>query len=86
MPLLKHCLAILAILSMAACEYIPFSGGELHGTVTATPADWSSVAHESIVQLETNPADPYSVKLWVIDMGPALYIHAGPTGQPGWSI
>jgi len=29
------------------------------------------------VQLETKPADPYSVNIWVIALDPNLYVHAG---------
>ena len=31
----------------------------------------------STVQLETRPADPYSVNIWVIALDPHLYVHAG---------
>ena len=65
------------IVLLSACGYVPFSSGKLEGTVTPAPADWSELAQASIVQLETNPDDPYSVKLWVIGLGPALYVHAG---------
>ncbi len=39
--------------------------------------DWTEVASAEVIELETNPADPYSVKLWIIGMGPNLYVHAG---------
>ena len=29
------------------------------------------------IQLETRPADPYSVNIWVIALGEHLYVHAG---------
>ncbi len=66
-----------ALLSLAACGYIPFSGGALQGTQSQMPEDWSVAAAVDIVQLETNPADPYSVKLWIIGLGSAAYVHAG---------
>jgi hypothetical protein len=83
MRVLQRWLAVLAMVSIVACEYIPFSGGELEGTVAPAPADWSGVAHESVIQLETDPANPYSVKLWVVALGPALYVHAG-ANQTTW--
>ena len=69
-------LMIIAAL-MAACSYIPFSGGALSGTLTAPPNDWTQVASPSVVELETQPSDPYSVKLWIIGLGPNLWVHAG---------
>ena len=62
---------------LAACEYIPFSGGELKGVLTPTPTDWGATAAVDVIELETNVSDPYSVKLWVIAIDSALYVHAG---------
>ena len=74
---MRHALiACLAIL-ISGCGYIPFSGGKLEGTPTPNPADWTEIAAADIVELETNPSDPYSVKLWILGMGPNLYVHAG---------
>ena len=41
------------------------------------PADWSTIADAEVIQLETNPDEPYSVNLWVIEMDGSLYVHAG---------
>jgi hypothetical protein len=74
----KRCVLLATVvLLLSACGYVPFSSGKLEGTVTPVPADWSGLAEASIVQLETNPDDPYSVKLWVIGLGSSLYVHAG---------
>jgi hypothetical protein len=62
---------------LAGCDLIPFSGGALSGNLTEPPADWTEVARPEIIELETNPAEPYSVKLWIIGVGPDLYVHAG---------
>ena len=71
-------LVLLAILFVsAACNYIPFSAGGLNGKVVETPDDWTRVAQAEIVQLETQPADPYSVNLWIIGNGSNLYVFAG---------
>ena len=66
-----------ALTLLAGCQYVPFSGGALEGTLTAPPGDWTEAASVDIVEFETNPTDPYSVKLWVIGDGPDLYVHAG---------
>ena len=64
-------------LLLAGCEYIPFSGGQLQGKITPLPAQWTDVASPNVIELETNPASPYSIKLWIIGDGPNLYVHAG---------
>ena len=69
-------LAVL-LLTLSACGYVPFSGGELNGTLTPHPGDWTEAASPDIIELETNPQDPYSVKLLVIGAGENLYVHAG---------
>jgi len=63
----------------AGCSgpFVLAPGGALEGTTTAAPADWAFTDAVSTVQLETNPADPYSVNIWVIALGPHLYVHAG---------
>ena len=74
---LPKTLALLFPLLLAACDYVPFSGGALAGTPTPPPAQWTEAAAPEVIELETNPAEPYSVKLWIIGLGPELYIHAG---------
>ena len=69
---------IVALLSVtAACSYIPFSGGALTGTPTPPLDDWRSVGEVAIIQLETRPSDPYSVKLWIVAEETHLYVFAG---------
>jgi hypothetical protein len=65
------------VLFLGGCAYIPFAGGELEGTVTPVPNNWSNLAAVDIIQIETNPSQPYSVKLWVTVMDNIPYIHAG---------
>jgi hypothetical protein len=52
-------------------------GGALDGTPTAVPESWSFTDAVETVQLETRPADPYSVNIWVTAADEALYVHAG---------
>ncbi len=58
-------------------------GGELEGEVTSAPKDWSFSDETSTIQLETRPEDPYSVNIWAVSLGPALYVHAG-ANQSTW--
>lgn len=68
----------LAILALVGCaDYLPISSGALTGTVAAAPASWSAVAKQEIIQLESQPEDPYSVNLWIIGQDERLYVFAG---------
>jgi hypothetical protein len=66
-------------LTLAGCSgpFVLIPGGSLDGTVATTPSDWSAVAEIDTIQLESNPETPYSVNIWVIAMGDALYVHSG---------
>ena len=72
-------LAAGALLSLivGCAEYLPISSGALTGEVAAVPPSWTEVAQPNIVQLETNPAEPYSVNLWVVGEEERLYVFAG---------
>ena len=70
--------ALLAIV-MVGCggPFLLLPGGELSGSVTATPTDWAFTDEVSTIQIETNPADPYSVNIWAVGVGASMYLHAG---------
>lgn len=73
---LKLFIVVLAVLTLPACGgplfFIP--GGRLEGEVETNPVtDWSSVT-ERFVELETRPADPYSVLVEYIVKDGMLYI------------
>ncbi len=71
-------LLLILVCSLAGCaDMLPFSGGELEGTVVAAPADWSGVTLAEVVQFETRPQDPYSVNIWVVGDASQLYVFAG---------
>lgn len=78
---MKHLLSglLLAVLvaTTSSCDYIPFSGGKLAGQVATPTPGWPDVAAAQVIQIETNPTDPYSVKLWVAVVDNKPYIHAG---------
>lgn len=68
-------------LSLTACEgpTVFMSGGELSGTVVATPEKWQLAKDSDLAQLETRPEDPYSINLVYIQMNERMYIYAGDT-------
>ena len=72
-----HLVLLLILFVSAACSYIPFSAGGLTGKVVEAPDNWTKIAQVDIAQLETQPADPYSVNLWIIGRGSNLYVYAG---------
>ena len=72
-------LVLITALLAGCADSIPFAGGQLDGTLAQAPGDWSETAGAEVIQLEPRPEDPYSVKLWVVGIGPALYVHAGAT-------
>ncbi len=72
---MKRLWFLVLVLSLGGCGYIP--SGALEGTPASVPDDWSAVAALDVIRFETNPADPYSVELWVIGVNNTLYVHAG---------
>ena len=80
MTRLRTLLALsLAALFVSACSgpFFLLPGGELAGEVTPVPVDWSFTDEVSTVQIETNPADPYSVNIWMVAADGSPYLHAG---------
>jgi len=74
-----YVLTLLLPALVAGCSepFVLLPGGGLEGTMVPTPESWSFTDDIDTVQLETNPTDPYSVNIWVIALGDALYVHAG---------
>ncbi len=72
-------LALMLSASIAGCggPFTLLPGGALEGSPAATPESWSFTDAVDTVQLETRPADPYSVNIWVIALGEDVYVHAG---------
>ena len=71
------------LLTVLACAcngpFLLLPGGSLSGESAPAPADWSFAGDSGTVQLETRPAEPYSVNLAYTVMDGALYINAGGT-------
>ena len=53
-------------------------GGELAGPERGAPAQWAQVP--DTIQLETRPADPYSINIWGVALENDLYVATGPEG------
>jgi len=53
------------------------SGGKLDGEVRPVPANWDALGQSGQMQLETQPADPYSVNVNYTIVGGILYVNAG---------
>lgn len=72
-------LALVWIAPIAGCgrPFVLLPGGALEGPTVSAPESWSFTDAVKTVQLETRPADPYSVNIWVIAVGGSLYVHAG---------
>jgi hypothetical protein len=71
--------ALVLAASVAGCNgpFVLLPGGALEGSMAPIPDSWSFTDEVDTVQLETRPADPYSVNVWVIALGDNLYVHAG---------
>lgn len=76
--------SLLCILCLSGCgePIVVLPGGELGGSVTPVPAAWRDVP--DTVQLETRPADPYSVNIWAVGLDSDLYIGTSVEGTR-WS-
>ena len=75
---MMHTLPLILLLALSACsEYLPIAGGVLEGTVAPLPAHWSELATTEIVQLESTDEAPYSVNLWIAEVGGAPHVFAG---------
>ena len=78
-------LAVLLVLAGGYYAWMMMPGGALTGTTAVAPMDWGGTPVPNVVELETNPAKPYSVKIWVVPLGANLYVHAG-TNRAQWVV
>ena len=69
----------LALTILLGCSgpFLLLPGGEIEGPVAETPESWAFTDAVSTVQVETRPEDPYSINIWAVALGDALYLHAG---------
>ena len=75
-------LALVFGLGCGPLAWIP--GGELSGTAQPVPSNWGFSDAVDTVQLETRPADPYSVNIWGVGIGNRFYV-AASNRESGWA-
>ncbi len=81
-PLTARTLLPVALLAaFAACSgpCVLLPGGALDGEKRPVPADWGFAGDYGTMQLETNPAEPYSVNIAYTFIDDVFYINAGDT-------
>ena len=81
-------LVMLAVLGLAlgcADPLLGFAGGQLEGPTAPVPDDWSFSDAVETVQLETRPADPYSVNIWGVARSGGYYIASGKGMDAAWA-
>lgn len=72
---------VVSVLGGVGCNgpFVLLPGGELDGETRPVPSDWSFAGSSGTMQLETNPAEPYSVNVaYTIEDG-VFYVNAGDT-------
>lgn len=84
-PLLFLALAESLVWTLACGPIVMIPGGELDGTPTPPPSDWSFSDSVDTIQLETRPSAPYSVNLWGVAVGSAFYVAAGDGEESTWA-
>ena len=86
--ILRHrlALAFLVALGAAGCEpTFVFAGGKLSGTERPMPSSWEFTKDVDTVQIETRPADPYSVNVWGVHVDRSFYVAASDAGDAAWA-
>lgn len=71
---------LVCALAATGCSepFVTIPGGELPGQVLDPPDVWTEVP--DTIQLETRPADPYSINIWSVGVGQDLYVATGADG------
>lgn len=86
-PSWRRCCALaLCAVALAACEPLfVFAGGRIGGVDEAPPASWNFAETVQTVQVETRPADPYSVNVWGVGVGGHFYVAASDGADARWA-
>lgn len=72
--------ALLCSVALSACgPFLLLPGGKLDGPVKPTPASFAFASDAGTIQIETRPADPYSVNVACAIVGDRLYVSGGDT-------
>ena len=83
---LRVAAALAASLLIAGCEpMFVFAGGELAGTEQPVPSSWDFTDDFDTVQIETRPADPYSVNVWGVSANRHFYVAASDASDAAWA-
>lgn len=83
---MRTALFFVLVLSILGCDpIVMIPGGELSGNVTPTPDNWAFTDEVDTFQLETRPADPYSVNVWALAVGDGIYVVAGSGPESTWA-
>lgn len=78
--------ALIVALVAAGCEpTFVFAGGELEGTERPMPSSWDFTEDFDTVQIETRPAEPYSVNVWGVDVNRNFYVAASDASEAAWA-
>lgn len=73
------------ILAVACEPWGPIPGGDLEGSLVTEPVvDWSFTDSRQTVELETRPEKPYSVTVWCVAHGDALYVPSRHPENKAW--
>ena len=78
-------LMLVALFAIGCDPIIMIPGGSLSGELTPFPTSWTFTNDVDTVQLETRPADPYSVNIWVVEVEGSLFIVAGSGLETTWA-
>lgn len=82
----RCCALALCAAVLAACEPVfVFAGGRVGGVEEAPPANWGFAESVDTVQVETRPADPYSVNVWGVGVGARFYVAASDGADARWA-
>lgn len=83
---LRLAFALTAALVAAGCEpTFVFAGGQLTGTERPVPPSWDFTKEVDTLQIETRPADPYSVNVWGVASNGNFYVAASDSGEAAWA-
>jgi len=77
LALLALTLALTTLLLGCGGPFVLLPGGALEGATEPLPESWAFTDAVDTVQLETRPAEPYSVNIWLTAAEGNLYVHAG---------
>ena len=77
-------IGLTCVVALSACSepFVTIPGGALAGGSLDPPAEWGDVP--DTIQIETRPADPYSINIWSVGLGPDLYV-ATSAGGTAWT-